>query len=508
MKPLRQIISDTVFIGFVQVLSVFSSIVSIGVILRFLGIEQYGLLAVYRLFTSKGLLMLSELGLRKPFAREIAAAKESIDRSLLSDLLGGVVFVSFVIGILLSIFLFLLGPLKIISFLNIPLSVQPFFYKILLITFCLIPIEVFGLFSSSVLEGLNEYKVLKGVELVQILVLSAGYILLSLCHFTYQYLIVFLLITNFISSCYKSYIALLLSKSAIETNIGKVLRALRPVLYQAKYYMLATFSSVIGNYSPNFIMSVMFSPSYVGYADIVQKLPRIIKNSFGFIGQNLMVVTSERNAIGDRKFISALFNKGIKLYQFILIPISCVFSVYNQYVMKLWVGEDIASYLSGYAFWAILSIAFFPIASFGWNFLSGYAVKLNKMALFQWIVTTTKIIFLICLSPFIGIGSVVLALWAFVIVLPFNISYYNKYLELDIKDYWFSVSIILISSLGISYVTYAIDLLLSDGVFWVAAFLFALISSYIINFFLYLKQKEREDVVKLINMIKLRLLSK
>jgi len=490
MKSLKGIITDTMFIGFVQVCNVILTIISTGIILKFLGAQQYGLLSIYRLFTVKGFLSFFDFGFKKPLAREFAYANGKKDYEKFNRLISVMFFLSISIALLIVAGLFFIVP-KFVVWTNIPNTYREKFIFFIRVTFFLSIIDIPGFFIMSLFEGLNRYKILKTLELFQAMFFSIIAIIFSLKRCNVDSLIVVFMLTTTLFSLIRLFVMFDFLKY-INFSLGDIWYEFKILLNQARFYFLANLSSTIGNYAPNLIISILFNPTLVAYADVIQKMPRVIKNSMGFIGQNLMVVTSERAANNDKFFVSRLFNNGLKLYQFILIPITIVFAVFIKPILSAWLGQSYSSVLYKYSIFAVLSIALFPVASFGWNFLSGYAIKLEKLALFQWTVTGTKVFILLIFSKLLGLWTIVITLWVFIVVLPLNMRYYVKYLDMDIKSYLLDLARILSVCLMLSYVFYNID-----SINWLISFSLALIFSYLTAFFLYLRDNERMYFLRL-----------
>ena len=495
MKSLKGIISDTAFIGFVQISNIILTLLSISIIVKYLGAEQYGIIAMYKLFTVSGFLMLFEFGLRRPFAREIASARTLKNNKQVNSFISLLIVISILVSlVLISSSDFLSSWL--VSMINIPTEYESEMKYLLFVTFVMAIVDVPSLLSIAIYEGFNNYKLLKTIELFQVLMVSIGHVLLVLNGYSYVELICYLIITTSVVSLFRVIYIFYSMRDSFALTRYNLLDNLELVFHQAKFYILANVSSVLGNNSANFIVSIVFSPTMVAYSDIIQKIPKVVKNAIGFVGQNLMVVTSERLAGNDEAFIKKAFNQGLKFYQFLLIPATIVISVFSYEIISLWLGGEYLD-LSLYMAISILSVVLHPLASFGWNFLNGMAVKLDSMALFQWIVTFTKISILLVLSHFIGIWSVVLAMWAFVIVLHKNMIYYKRYLDLDVFEYFKSTILMILTGVIISF---CVKEVFYANVFFML--IMATLLSYIMAYFVYLNNEDRKYTVYIIGIIK------
>ena len=335
----KLILKNTVinFIG--QVLPILAAIIGVPVLIKFLGVERFGILSLLWMVMWYSTML--DLGLGRATTKFVSEEIAKSNFEKIPKIFWTSALVQFGIGVLIGMVFFALTPIVVEKFLKIsPSILEETKLAFYLISFSA-PIILVSTSFQGVLEAYQRFDLVNAVIVpvkIGVLILSIVGALLNLK----LYGIIFLLILM------RVFMILVLFFLDVKINpeIRKVFNFdfnLLPSLFSfGGWVTVVNIVNPVLIYSDRFLIGAILSTSVLAYYtapfEVVQRL-WVIPASFTM---TLFPAFSLLSGGNQDERISNLFSRAVKLTFIALFPIVFVISFFSSEILNLWLGHEFA----------------------------------------------------------------------------------------------------------------------------------------------------------------------
>ncbi len=335
-----KLILKNTFINFIgQILPILAAIIGVPVLIKFLGVERFGILSLLWMVMWYSTML--DLGLGRATTKFVSEEIAKSNFEKIPKIFWTSALVQFSIGVLIGVIFFALTPFVVEKFLKISPSIleetKLAFYLISLST----PIILVSTSFQGVLEAYQRFDLVNAVLVpvkIGVLILSIIGAILNLK----LYGIIFLLILMRVFMI----MVLFFLDVKIAPGIKKVFNFdfnLLPALFSfGGWVTVVNIVNPILTYSDRFLVGAILSTSVLAYYtapfEVVQRL-WIIPASFTM---TLFPAFSLLSGGNHDERISSLFSKAVKLTFIVLFPIVFILSFFSSEILNLWLGYEFA----------------------------------------------------------------------------------------------------------------------------------------------------------------------
>jgi O-antigen/teichoic acid export membrane protein len=385
-----------------------------------LGTDAYGVYAF--IFIVLGYFVFLDFGLSKAVIKFVAESAGNNDKERARSIVITALAFYLFIGIIGSIFLYLISGWLVTSVLNIP-------SKLLTDAIFAFQISATIFFSSMLLQvliavpkALARFDLSGKIEITIVTVQTLGPVITITAGGSLKEIAIVIAITTFVTMVLSAIIAIRLLplwplKSGYKLHILKLLLKFGGIV--ATNGILIMLSSRING----FILGIFHPISSFAYYSIAENISSKISNLPRSINETIFPAFSHLGSIGRQDLLKSLFIRSTRYIVLITIPFFILFLVYADKFLEYWLGIEFAE--KGAMALQILGAA--HLVSF-WAYSSVAAARgLNRPDIpLKWEAIIASINFFLCitLTPQYGILGVAIA-WSVhrIIVIPLAIRY-------------------------------------------------------------------------------------
>ncbi len=361
----KSIVRNTIFNLIGQSLPIIAAIIGVPVLIKYLGVERFGILSLLWMLMWYSTML--DLGLGRSTTKFIADALAKSNFDQIAKIFWTSVLVQVLIGVLVGLIFFVLTPLVVEKFLNITPDIifetKLSFYVIALS----IPIILVSASFQGVLEAHQRFDLVNAV----LVPVKIGVLLLSIAGAVVGfklYGIVIILVLMRILMIFVLFLFDLKVCPSIKKIFSFDFKILPTLLSFGGWVTVTNIMNPILVYFDRFLIAAILSAGVLAYYtapfEIVQRL-WIIPAS---LNMTLFPAFSLMSGASQREKINSVFSKAVKLTFAVLFPIVFILSVFSSEILKIWLGSDFAS----------KSSTVFKILSFGilLNSIAGFSATL------------------------------------------------------------------------------------------------------------------------------------
>lgn len=312
------------------------------------GLAAYGLLAVARSLVPGSMLAAFDPGLSEQATRAIARARVDHDWNQAAATITTLLFMGLCIGLCLAFVLVLLAMPLAVWMRSGPL-VEPASHLLMatgLASLVLFP----GLIVDGIIKGLEEFSVLRAVEISSTLLYASVAAALAFNTVAFEYVGYVFLLSLVLRTTSLAGIAWCKSRRA-GLKFG---RATQPELRRAlRYGMHLGFGKVLTAVRDHVtlpLISALLGPAAVGIYDVLTRIPRFVKVALATINLAVLPVAVRLDHANNEKNLQHLAVTGITLAAGITLPLCTTLALFSDGLLRFWIGVE---YLP-YAFWQAL----------------------------------------------------------------------------------------------------------------------------------------------------------
>ncbi|MCX7832906.1 MAG: oligosaccharide flippase family protein [Ignavibacteria bacterium] len=434
--------------GIIQlVVATLLTLFAIRIFVTYLGYDRYG---VFSIITVIGNLnIFTNLGLNTALIKFISEQGKTKESDF--DILVAIIILILILTPF-SILLYLLGPLILKDFFNIPIELfdeSIGLYKFMLIANYIILI---GQLITSVIDAIQKIYITNLLQILYNLLYWGGISITALLGYSLQYVglaITFASIIWFSFSliAFKNLWGKIIFKD-IKRNFFRILK--KQLSYSIKIYLSGVINFF---YEPltKIIISKLFGVKEVGYFDIALKIRTQL---WSLITKALYPLLPLIASIKEEKQIGFIVNDVEHKLLYIILPIISTIFVCTFSFVKLWLGGEVF----------LISISIIIVVCtylIGSSVIPNYyylmARRVDKTILLQFSNVAANIIFILVLYNIIGYYSVLIGFSSAIFTsLTLSLYYQNKYLKgMIFKNFvdLFKYLLILIIVTAVGYVS-------------------------------------------------------
>ena len=405
MGTINNLIRNTSWSYAATIFSMVSGFVVVSVITLGLGIEGFGMVQTFLLFSLAGYLSLLEMGFQASVTRYTSLYLSENQNQKVSCLLSSSFFLFLVIGAITGSGLYFFID-SFVSTLNIPQQYQEQFELSLKIIFVSYLFQFPNLVLIGTLKGYEDFKYLKIVEIIVAAVKLMGITYASLRLESYLVIVIVIVFSAFLSFVL-NFIGVVKYSKKIKLMPKYIsLAALRETREMSGYVFLGNIASLAFHKSDRVILGAILGPTSLGVYEIVSKIPMAIKAITGQINGVLLPMASKCSEDSDFK-PQELFEKVFRLQLLISLPILFSTGVFAGEVLSLWLTQDMYQHLDLMRLYLVLNI-FNPILSVGATILLGQNRGLPKLTFLGLLSALVNILITLLLVPKLDVMGAIL----------------------------------------------------------------------------------------------------
>jgi len=445
MSKKRVLINGTIFNTVSSLYIAALNFIIIPIIIKNLGVIEYGLIGVINLFSMVGYISFFDLGISNALPKYIAEYKSQNKISNLNELINTSLLFLMIIGIFLAILIIPLTKILTSSVFNISSNYLNSFSHILIILVIsyIFQFPLKGL--KSILQGFLRFDLLNILLVISESIRFIGIFYFIKIGYQFQIIIYFNIISAlFLTvSCYISifYIFPHFNPFVFSFNSIKKIRKM------SSLFLVGNLSSLLYNNTDRVLIGIFLTPTVMASYDVLSKLPMVINKFFGLAVSTLIPVTSSIKKNDEKALIKEIYHRGFRMYFAFIGPIILACMFFTKNFLTLWVGKEfiyLNHLLELMLIWCLLTSLMF-----GGNILMGIYSGVEKLTIYRMIMGILKIAFGFLLIKEIKLAAVPYSfIFAVLIVLAFLLSLYKKVININYSILFRDVFTILISGIG------------------------------------------------------------
>jgi len=477
MSIKKKIIKNTMIAGIAKVCTIIVSFFYIPIMIKNLGLLEFGLLAYLQIFTILGFLSIANLGLGPAIIKYVSELTFTDNFNEIYKLIITAFMTLLSIGIIVSLIGLYISD-SIVSSLNVPddqlLQFKEGFKFIFITIIFILPFSVFG----NVLEGLQKYNIFKSLEAFFWIGYMIGAMYLSYSQVSFDKIFILFLYLQvlqhflffiFVQFHYKKNIFII-----SQFSYGWLVK----MFQMGKYFTLMAIIGGISKSLEKLIIGIYLSPLFISYYEVIFKIPNTLKNMFSWLDTTIIPATSELVSKQRKTSIKKMFEKTINIKIVLLYPLIIMVFFFANDIIRIWISEEylfLTKYLKLLLIWNIMV----PIANHGSKFLMGLNQSITQMTKYSIVTNFLKIFLIFILIEEFSLLAIVIGYISIIITSPYIFNIVCKTIGLKKRLIYRSAIIVSSVSFGIIFTFY----LMHNSIFFSEiALLFILV---IILFFIY-----------------------
>lgn len=413
----KKIFLNTVINSGGKLLSFAFQLFIITYLIKVLGKEAYGVVVLALALVANTNIL--EAGFGLSVTKYVAEYKAKGDWQRLLQTINTNLVISTVLGLVMSAVLTVINELFLEKIFTIPPELvsdaRNMIRALILLSFA----EFWSVSLIRVAEGLQKYALARSMEIVKwflraVFVFAAMYMGYGLTGIGIAYLaagIINLIIVYFKVIAQDTALRLSPALSSRE-SFGELFGFSIWIMVAKIFAFLSYKIDVI-------ILGIFLPPSNLTYYNVAFKIFELLRYGLSLISSTLVPVTSELNAVTDRKRIAKLFEKATKYSVIAVGPMLVLFYFYMNIIIQLWFGEGFETAVTlGRLF--IISLASMAFITSGTEMMVGIN-RVRILVKFNALATAVNLFISIYLVKKIGASGVVIGTVAgsFIIMLTY-----------------------------------------------------------------------------------------
>ncbi|MGY4619540.1 O-antigen/teichoic acid export membrane protein [Bradyrhizobium sp. USDA 4472] len=495
---LKRLVQNTVVSAIVFGLVAVLGVVVIPIIIRTWGVAEFGLIVLTRLFLPSGLIGIIDFGLPEVTTQVVARAREHRDWRLGGSQILFLTLVSLLLGIVLSLAIWLAVPLIVAQF-KVETAHAGSFANMLLATAASNLLLFPALVWEGIVKGFERYGLLRICEFLTTLLYVGAtiyaarsgqpYEAVTYCFLLAALLRAVILLCASIAALSRTRIRLSMPASTVSREV--MTRCI--LVMQGKL-----IGGIIAPIQP-FLIGIYLGPQSVGIYDTLVRIPRLAKVVASLLTSALLPVVSRLDQRNDHRQFNRFGEAGIMMLPIVTVPPFVAAAVMSPAIMQIWIGPQIVPFAHWMGLMFVVTMCFQYVIFGNTLFMTRTKVqaRLNMLMLIHLMifaaVTLAAVHFLaeraFILGQTIGTAAIV----------PWQLMIFVRELEIDPRRFWFAIlthwAILLIGALLLAVVLHFAP---SAGIGTLATLMVAFCAAiWGAQYFLVLSQEQRSVVAGL-----------
>ncbi|MBH5368885.1 lipopolysaccharide biosynthesis protein [Bradyrhizobium glycinis] len=454
---LKRLVQNTVVSAIVFGLVAILGIIVIPIIIRTWGVAEFGLIVLTRLLLPSGLIGVVDFGLPEVTTQVVARAREHRDWRLAGGQILLLSVISLLLGIALSLAIWLTAPLIVTQFKVEPTHAASF-TNMLLATAASNLLLFPALVWEGVVKGFERYGLLRLCEFLTTLLYVAATIYAARSGQPYEMVTYYFLASGVL----RALILLGASVAALSrTRIRLTVPAAavgREVMTRCILVMQGKLiGGIIAPIQP-FLIGTFIGPQSVGIYDTLVRIPRLAKVVASLLISAMLPVVSRLDQRNSHLQFNRFGEAGIVMLPIVTVPPFVAAAVMSPAIMHLWIGPQIVPYAHWMGWMFVVTMCFQYVIFGNTLFMTRTKVqrRLNRLMMIHlviWAAVTLAAVHLLAERAFIlgqAIGTSA--------IVPWQLMTFVRELELDAKRFWSAMlahwAILLLAALPLAAIQY------------------------------------------------------
>jgi O-antigen/teichoic acid export membrane protein len=374
-------------------------------LIRTLGKEAYGVWILVMSFSvASGYLSVLDLGIQTSIVKLVAEYHARQETDALNQVVSAGLYLFTVLGALGAATVALFARLFLTRVFNIPPELADVTRLLLYLLAVQVLFEFPGLVFAGILEGLQRYDLLRGIEifrlalyaLILVVLLSRGYGLISLG------------VTTAAIAVTRTLILVALSWRLLPTlRLVRRLGAemLRRVAGLSGQYYVLRLNAVVYYQMDKAIIGILLTSTLLTDYDIASKIQNLVVASIGIISPMTFPAASHLDASEDQARLQELFLKGTKYTLASCLPVAVSAFVLARSLISVWIGPDYA-HDAGITRLFVSYLFMGSAVAVGFNMMMGMG-RTRPLIWIQVITTAINLIASVVLTLWLGVAGVI-----------------------------------------------------------------------------------------------------
>jgi O-antigen/teichoic acid export membrane protein len=334
----KLLLKNTLFNFGGQIASLLVALIVVPIVINFLGIERYGILAI--LWSVLSYFAIFELGLSSAIIKFSAELFLKNDRKQIPEIFWTTLILQAIFGIVAGIILYLLIPVILVKLFKIPHEFIPETKVALCMLAVFIPINFvsnsfFAILSASQrFDLVNLFKIPSNISthIVTIICVLAGFNLSGIIMSIVVVKILVFIILVYV--CFKTYPYL--KKPCFSRG------HIRKIYLYGSWLTVSNAINPIVFYLDRFVIGAILSMSAVAYYSAPFQISAKLWIISSSMMMTLMPAFSSFSSIENKDRLFVLFVKSLKYMFLISLPLIFTGIVYSRDILHIWIGSDFA----------------------------------------------------------------------------------------------------------------------------------------------------------------------
>ena len=416
----KKILSNTLINSGGKLLSFFLQLFIIAYLIKAFGRDTYGIFALSLAISANTNLL--EAGFGLSVTKYVAEYHASGDRESLLKIINTNFLVSTVLAALFSVILLLINEFFLDRIFFIPAELIKDAKGLIRILISLSIIEFWSASIIRIAEGFQKYFLVRVIESVK-WVLRSGFIVIAtvmgygLAGIGAAYLAAGVLILIVL------YLAVFAGNSSLVIGIRFMnMDSFKSLFGFSIWIFLSKMFAFFSYRIDTILIGIFLTPVYLTYYNVAFKIYEMASFCFSVLSYTVVPVSSELNAVSDKKRLYLLFQKSTKYLLLGMYPVLVFIMFYCSFIIRLWIGEGFeASVMLCQLF--IISLFFTAVGFSGAQIVVGLN-RLKELVLYSGIATMINFTISLVLIQKIGVNGVVIGTITGTIIIMTGYLYY------------------------------------------------------------------------------------
>ena len=457
MSRKKKLINNTLINSLATVIIAVLQFAMIPILVRNLGIVEFGLIGIVNIFSIVGFISFFDFGMTSSIQRYTAYyySKGSTNKlnKLINTTLIGFVFV----GLILSICIYTLSDIIVNNFLSVDTTdKEQLIFAISIFSVSYIyqfPLLVL----QSILEGFLKFGIVKTTLVISEIIKFLITLYLVTNGYSFEHVIILYTIIPIIPVIIYYYWIY----NYFEKYMYNVfsLAIIKEIWAFSRYQFIGKASSLVYNQSDRIIIASILGPSVITSFDVLNKFPAMINRFFGLAVSAIIPISSSINQKKESTIPKELFHRGFRFYFAFICPVICACYMYSDLLLVYWVGDEFSNLtwlLRLLLIWCLLTTF-----AFGGNILMGLNKGMKQLTAFRISQAVFKILSLIALVGIYKLAAVPLSFLISTLPIGYLLYTFYKYLNFNIKLLTKDVFGILFIAITVQFIGHFLFLIIS-----------------------------------------------
>jgi len=404
---MKRLFNNTVFSGVDAFVLVALNILATPVLIKNLGVAEYGVFVFLSIFSTYGLLSFFDLGMEGSLLNYVARFDAQGDRTSIQDSLTISLVYYGVIGLVLGLGLFLASGLITSRFADDAVTLN---WESVMLATRIMAVNAFVQFLTlpltAVLQGLRRFVVTKVLNSV-LMVLQ--YAVLMLTALVYHRVDVALAVVLGVTLVRLASLAVIVwwregyfrpMRFRLRWNLLKTLFSYSSVL------LISRIIGIIFNQMDKFLIWLYLAATHMTIYDVVVRPANLIRILITTVNSAIIPDVARLHAVNDIGAIRRLYINLVRYAYLAILPVLAVLYVHMESLLSLWVGEELGR---NYALaWVILGAYLLsPVSAVASTMAVGLEI-VKKVLWISIVASVINIVFSVILLQYLGLMGLLL----------------------------------------------------------------------------------------------------